>query len=971
MGAVEQTLEIQVLGDLSVFRAGTRVPVTAPMQRKLLALLLTNLNRPVSLDRAAEVLYGSTQPGNPARALRFHVSRLRGALEPDVPATQRTGIVRTTPNGYQLEVNPHSIDAHRFVTLANHARTVFASEPREAATVAADAFALWSGDPLAEFEYDDFAQPLRTELAERKLALEEIQIEALLALGDNEGAVALLRPLTGRHPYRESLYALLMTALYRAGRQADALTTYQEARDVLLEDLGVDPGPDLADLEHQILTQAPGLLPTASPGVAHNLPPATSLVGRFEAGRELDRFIRQHRLVQLTGLPGVGKSALALAGAHNLVQSFPDGTVYVRIDAGASTRQIIQELGAGLSTVGAQAVDDGNVVRAIARRNILVLLDDCHRSAKSARSVIDRLLADGDRVSVLATMRTAINGLPGAVLTIDPLDPATDGIQLLDELLGDPGVDERSRDTNFDPEQIARSAGGLPGSLEIAATAIRVGGLGDPSLRPFDEAILEATTAGLVEEIAAELPPTVMGLARRLASFPEGLPIDEIFQIIDPDSSPLTVLDNLSILTSTGVAVAEGSRYRIAPVLSNPFDRTLPDDERHKVFQRAASGFSRSPGARISSNAAGVVRGLLLAGDIAAAMHLIARAGAVWWQGPDRAQFADLCRAALVSRDPPIGRDLEATLFFATHASLDLGDESTALAYAARYAEVASRLDDRVVEMHAQQLRGNIDAYSGTLLDARSAYTDALKIGRRIGHPEVTWIAASRATMDILLGDPDAAEAGADQVAAEATVRGQQRGIALAAGLRGSAGFHRGNTDAAIDEFRNACDIAAVCGAAREQVLALQRLADAHVSVGASTDATRALTDAEQLAAASGLPAPPYLTATAAIVASDAGHVADAALRLAHLRGSLRYRRPAVWIHRGLLAAAVVAAAAGRDEDALLRLAVLVDLGIRTGLTLPVPWQERVHRIRETASDAATKADLGRARSSDPVELIS
>jgi DNA-binding SARP family transcriptional activator len=623
------------------------------MQRKLLALLVTNLNRPVSLDRAAEVLYGSTQPGNPARALRFHVSRLRGALEPDVPATQRTEIVRTTPNGYQLEVEPSSIDAHRFVMLANHAGTVLAGEPSKAATAAADAFALWSGDPLAEFEYDDFAQPLRTELAERRLALEEIQIEALLALGDNEGAVALLRPLTGRHPYRERLYALLMTALYRSGRQADALTTYQEAREVLLEDLGVDPGPDLADLEHQILTQAPGLLPIVSPGVAHNLPPAMSLVGRSEAGRELDRLIRQHRLVQLSGLPGVGKSALALAGAHNLVPSFLDGTIYARVDAGASTRRIIQQLGAGLSTVGAQAVDDGNVIRTIARRDMLVLLDDCHRSATSARSVIDRLLADGDRVSVLATMRTAINGLPGAVLTIDPLDPATDGIQLLDELLGDPGVDERSRDANFDPEQIARSAGGLPGSLEIAATAIRVGGLGDPSLRQFDEAILEETTAGLAEEIAADLPPLVMGLARRLASFPEGLPLDEIFQIIDPDSNPVTVLDNLSILTSTGVAVAEGSGYRIAPVLANPFERTLPDDERHTVFQRAASGLSRSPGARISSNAARVVRGLLLAGDVAAAMHLIARAGAVWWQGPDRAQFArPLSRHARVSRRP-------------------------------------------------------------------------------------------------------------------------------------------------------------------------------------------------------------------------------------------------------------------------------------------------------------------------------
>lgn len=216
-------MQIGVLGDLTVHRDGHVVPISAPKQRMLLALLIANLRRSVSLDRTLETLYGDHLPGNPARALRFHVSKLRAALEPDAPATQRTGVIRTTPNGYQLDVEPSTIDAHRFAALANQAASLVAHDPAGAASAAAEALELWTGDPLAEFEYEDFAQPIRTELIERRLGLDEARIQAMLALGDNDGAIALSRPLTDQHPYREGLYSLLMTALYRAGRQVDAL----------------------------------------------------------------------------------------------------------------------------------------------------------------------------------------------------------------------------------------------------------------------------------------------------------------------------------------------------------------------------------------------------------------------------------------------------------------------------------------------------------------------------------------------------------------------------------------------------------------------------------------------------------------------------------------------------------------------------------------------------------------------------
>lgn len=966
-------MEIQILGDLVVIRAGTATPISAPMQRKLLALFVTHLGRSVSLDRALETLYGDDLPGNAPRALRFHVSKLRSALEPDVPATQRTTVIRTTSNGYQLDLGPSSIDAHRFVSLANEAADLLPSRPQEAALKATEALGLWRGEPLAEFEYDDFAQPIRSELAERRLLLEETRVESRLVLGDNDGAAALLRPLIDGHPYSEGLYALLMTALYRSGRQVDALAVYQEARELLLEDLGIDPGPGLTGLEHQILTQAPGLLPTTAPGIGHNLPPVVPLIGRSNASGTFDELMGQHRLLQITGLPGVGKSALAVARAHDLRTSFPDGALYVRIENDVTAREIIERIGDGLSMLGAPGIDDGNVSRTVAGSNVLALLDNCHRSQEAAREVIARLLSDGDRISVIATTRSPIDGLPGAVMTLDPLDAATDGVQLLEELLDDPAqADHGARSSTGDLRTIAFAAAGLPGNIEIAAAAIRVGAAGGETSEQIEQTIMDAKTSDLAAEVADGLPAEAVTLARRLACFPGGLALDEILEIVHPTLSPVTVLDSLSLLTSTGVAVPIPTGYRIAGVLTTPFERAMPDEERRAVLGRAAARYARVAGDEIPANAPSLVRRLVDAGDTGVAMHLIARLGPAWWRGRNRVQFADLCSSVLDSWDAPIDHDLEATLFFATHTSLDLGEEAAALRYAARYSEVATALDEPSIEMHARQLRGNVGAYSGALLDARAAYTDALDIGRRINHPEVTWIAASRAAMNLQLGNADAVESGADEVGAEAAVRHQARGRVLAGELRGSAAFLRGEIDTALVNFRRARQIAESCGAVREEISALQRIAESHTCVSENEEAALAIADAGRLVTALGFVEPPPLTAAAAVAASDRGDQDEAVRRLADLRGSLQYRRPAVWIHRALLASAVVASAAGRGSDARIRLAALDDLGRRTGLVLPSPWAERADRIRDAATNVEMEDGwLERARSIDPVALIS
>lgn|GEM_PF-7062717 len=960
-------MRIQILGNLAVSRAGRELPISAPKQRKLLALLVAHLNRSVSLDRALETLYGDDLPGNAPRALRFHVSKLRSALEPDVPATRRTGLIHTTPGGYRLDLEPSSIDAHRFATMVDEAAELLPGKPREAASKAGEALALWRGVPLAEFEYDDFARPIRAELLERKIALEETRIEARLALGDNEGAAVLLLPLIDAYPYRESLYALMMTALYRSGRQADALAVYRDARELLLEDLGVDPGPALSHLEREILMQAPGLLPTAPAGPGHNLPPAVRLVGREADGIALDGLIEHDRFVQITGLPGAGKSALAIGRAHALHERFSDGILYIDVEDDMSTRQITERLGAGLSAIGTAGVDDGNAIRTVAGQNTLVLLDGCHRAPSAVRPIVDRLLADGDRCHVLATGRSPIAQPSGVSMTIEPLDADAEGAELLAELLDGPaGRGSARQPLPGELAAIARAAGGLPGTIEIAAAAIRIGSAGGRSPGQIERAIVATETADLAERVAEGLPADTLDLAQRLTCFAGGLQLDEILDVVDPAVGPVAVLDSLSELTSAGVVVTDPTGYRIAPVLVAPFQRTLPDDERRAVLGRAAARYEQSPAHRLPANAAAVVRGLVSVGDFETSMRLLAHLGPAWWQSKDRARFAELCSVVIEPTDAPVGDPLETILFFGTHAHLDLGHETEALRYAERHSRVAAALDDPAALMHARQLSGNVAAYSGAFVDARIAYADAVETGRRIGHPEVTWIAASRSAIDILLGDAAAADTGADEVSAEAAVRRQPRGQALAAELRGSAAFLNGAVEEALDHFRAARSIAASCGAAREEIAALQRIAECHTCLSDPVDAASSIVDARRLVAALGFVEPPPLVATAAILASTRGHADEARAKLADLQGSLRYRRPAAWIHRALLAGALVAATIGRTTDAALRIAALDNLGRRTGLALPAPWRDRTDRIRTAAGDDP----LMRARSADPVDLI-
>jgi DNA-binding SARP family transcriptional activator/DNA-binding beta-propeller fold protein YncE len=262
-------LDFRVLGPLQVATNGSSLPLGGAKQRAVLALLLLHANEVVSSDRLIDELWAGSPPESAANIIHGYVSHLRKTLEPGRSRGEHELLV-SRPPGYMLRARPEQIDAERFATLTGEARQLLDDgEADAAADRLRAALALWRGSPLADLTYESFARPDIERLEEARVAALEDRIDADLALGRDGDLVGELRKLVGKHPLRERLRGQLMVALYRSGRQADALSAYREGRRVLTEELGIEPGPALRDLERAILHHdaalgAPTMVPSAS-----------------------------------------------------------------------------------------------------------------------------------------------------------------------------------------------------------------------------------------------------------------------------------------------------------------------------------------------------------------------------------------------------------------------------------------------------------------------------------------------------------------------------------------------------------------------------------------------------------------------------------------------------------------------------------------------------------------------------------
>jgi predicted ATPase/DNA-binding SARP family transcriptional activator len=475
-------MQVQLFGELEAEHAGVPVPVRGAKQRALLALLALWPGRPVSADRLIDLLWGDGQAANPANALQAQIGQLRRTLG-------ATAIV-TTEAGYALDVGPGDVDVVRFEQLAAQGRHLFEEgETALASTTLSEALRLRRGEPLADFTYAGFFDAERTRLDELILVAIETRVEADLVLGRHGELVGELEALCREHPLRERLWELLMLALYRAGRQAEALRAYTGARDRLVDELGIDPGPALRELEARILAQDPSLAAAGPAGLeAVPAPMATgnlrerlsSFVGRTAELQELSEAVRSSRLVTLIGPGGVGKTRLAVEAAATLSQEHRDGAWLVEFASVTEPDGVVPAVAGVLGAAAAGLIGPPStastvelIVRYLAGRSLLVVFDNCEHVIDQTAALAETLTGTVPGLRLIATSREPL-GVPGEVLvSVGPLAlPAAVDLFVDRARAVRPGftADERTRPVIND---ICRRLDGLPLAVELAAARLR------------------------------------------------------------------------------------------------------------------------------------------------------------------------------------------------------------------------------------------------------------------------------------------------------------------------------------------------------------------------------------------------------------------------------------------------------------------------------------------------------------------
>jgi DNA-binding SARP family transcriptional activator/tetratricopeptide (TPR) repeat protein len=486
-------LEFCLLGPVLVRSGGTPLPLPRGRQRAVLAVLLLNAGRAVSVGEIAETLWGPAPLPSAPATIRNYVKRLRRVLGD----AGQTRIVTRSP-GYAIRIEPGELDVARFELLLRSARDAArGSSWSAAADQIRAALALWRGEPLADVESEALSLREVPRLAELRMQAAELWFDAELHLGRHGVVIAELERMAAAHPLREHLHALRMLALYHDGRQAEALAAYQHARRVLVAELGAEPGAELRELHRQILIAGPVLAghesgqspprgarpqsPGPGPVVPRELPgPVPRFVGRAAELRDLTAMLerasadRPRSLVisAIAGMAGVGKTALATQWAHQVADQFPDGQLHVNlrgyapgqpVPAGDALAGFLRSLGMAEQDIPAGTEERAARFRSLlAGRRMLIMIDN----AGDAEQVRPLLPGSPSCVTVV-TSRDALPGLvarDGASRLDLGLLPLADALGLLRELIGERVAAE--------PEPAMMLAGycaRLPLALRVAA----------------------------------------------------------------------------------------------------------------------------------------------------------------------------------------------------------------------------------------------------------------------------------------------------------------------------------------------------------------------------------------------------------------------------------------------------------------------------------------------------------------------
>ncbi|MFG2109900.1 AfsR/SARP family transcriptional regulator [Micromonospora chersina] len=614
----EPTVSFGVLGTVELQVAGRPATPLAPAVRALLARLVLAAGRVVSADALTDALWGERPPSDATNALQLRVSKLRRAL---VAAGAGGDLLVTRAPGYQLAVAVDAVDAYRFERLLEAARSATTGGAPAAALARFDeALRLWRGPALADVGDADWALAEAARLEELRLGAVEDRLELLLEAGRQTEAVADLERLVATHPLRERLHRLLMLALYRGGRQADAITAYHALRHRLADELGIDPAPELQALAEAILRQqvpapAPATPPAAEPDAPPAAPPArtaaappvpvprapqrgdlprrlASVIGRQDdVRRVLDR-LRETRVVTLTGPGGVGKTTLALEVARRADDdTLADRVHLVRLAALPSGTDLPEAVAGqlGVPAGGPGAAATAALVAWLGADRTLLVVDNCEHVIDEAAELVEQVVAACPAVTVLATSREAL-AVPGETqLAVAPLG-VPDGPADLARLGDSPAVAlfvDRARavrpgfvlDETTAPvvADICRQLDGMPLAIELAAARVKALPPGEIAARLHDRFALLTAGARTSEARHRTLRATLdwshdllseaeRRLLRRLAAFRGGWDLAAAEQVCAFDGlASDEVLDLLFRLVDRSLVVPDPTtgRFRL------------------------------------------------------------------------------------------------------------------------------------------------------------------------------------------------------------------------------------------------------------------------------------------------------------------------------------------------------------------------------------------------------------------------
>lgn len=693
-----------------------------PKPRVVLAALLARQGRSVSTNGLIDVLWGDRPPATATKTLQKYVSQLRKEVGETLV---------TRPDGYAIRVRDDQVDARRFEEMVTAADTAGTAERIE---LLEEALALWRGEAYPELADTPAEIAEAARLDELRMSAVESLIEARLDSGEHDHVVGRLEGLVAEHPFRERFWGQLMLALYRSGRQSDALDAYQRLRTVLGEELGIEPSPELSRLEERILLHDPSLAPATTDEDHHNLPSAlTSFVGRTVEMGEIGDLLAQGRLVTILGPAGSGKTRLAAELGRALLNDFAEGGVwFVDLAPVRSPDQVADAIAKPLG-VGRLADRPTEEVLAgyLARRRLLMILDNCEHLVARVAAVADRLLRSCPGLVVLATSRERLGVTGEMIYDLAPLpypdesEPVTeefDGVRLFLERARAVSRDEELTSNRAAVGEVVRRLDGIPLALELAAARVRTLGLLELRDRLDDRfsVLVSPSRAGLDRHVTLQaavdwsyqlLEEEEQTLFRRLSVFRGGFNLEAVEEVCGFDPlSPGSIGEMVGelvdkSLVTVGASRAERRRYSLLETLRDfghlmllpPEVGTLRDAHARYFCEFAEDAARRINGSQQIESLAALraehdnlrkaLRWAAATSPETAVRLAIALSG--YWDsvGPRAEGHEWLSRAVELSRALDPGLRIEALvkasdLFSSAHASLPRGYAEEALAEA-------------------------------------------------------------------------------------------------------------------------------------------------------------------------------------------------------------------------------------------------------------------------------------------------